>query len=617
MINKFKKNYSSKEKLYLSSKKHVGAFNQPIIFCLFICLVFSLTGARLFWIQIMQGSYYKKLSEENRIKLIANPPIRGRLLDRNGVVLADNKLIYSLSIQPRLLTNSEWLDLRNSLSDLLNVSRNQLEIAFKRSNSETPYKKVLLTDLSEEQIIKFKEQEINLYGAQIDIGLVRNYPHKSLAAHALGYTQLITQNEFSKLSEKGYKLTDRIGRKGLEAAFESELRGQWGGEMLEIDSSGTVQRSLGLRLPKAGQDIKLTLDLALQRTAEKVLSDKVAGAIVALDPRTGAIRAIASQPTFDLNFFSQPFTNKQYDNLFLSLTTPLLSRALNAYDPGSTWKPVTAIAGMESGKFPASKKLNTVPCITYGSHCFPEYNRRGFGRIGYEDALRVSSNTFFYQVGVGSGSKALYDAATKLGFDNYTGIETFYDENKGLVGNKEWADQGRGWGTPGETPWIVEDIASASIGQSVVQVTPLQLARAYAVFANGGYLITPHLVEGEHNWKSKKYFKKVEIQEKTLTTIRQGLRKVVTSGTGMAINQKLPNLPSVAGKTGTAEDSSGGTDHAWFAGFSPFDAGEIVIVAFAQNTPGGGAVHALPMARAMLRTWYELQSNENPISDKN
>ena len=605
-----------KEKLYLSSKKHVGAFNQPLIFFLFICLIFSVTVARLFWIQIINGSYYKKLSEENRIKLISNPPIRGRLLDRNGVVLADNKLFYSLSIQPRLLTNSEWIALRKSLSNLLNISTNQLDIAYSKNNAGTPYKKVLLTNLSVEQVIRFKEQEKNLFGAQIDIDLVRNYPYKSLAAHTLGYTQLINQNEFSKLSEKGYKFSDRIGRKGIEAAFESELRGKWGGEMLEIDSTGTVQRSLGLKLPKAGRDIKLTLDLDLQLTAEKVLSDKVAGAIVAIDPRTGAIRAIASQPTFDLNFFSQPFTNKQYNDLFLSSNLPLLSRAFNAYDPGSTWKPITAIAGMESGKFPASKKLNTVPCITYGSHCFPEYNKRGFGWIGYEDAFRVSSNTFFYQVGVGSGSKALYDAATKLGFDNYTGIETFIDENKGLVGNKKWAAEGRGWGNPGETPWIVEDMASASIGQSVVLVTPLQLARAYAVFANGGYLITPHLVDANINWRSEKYLKKVDIEDKTLETIRRGLRKVVTSGTGMGINLDNSILPPVAGKTGTAEDSSGGADHAWFAGFAPYDSGEIVIVAFAQNTPGGGSVHALPMARKVLRAWYEQKSKNELIRSK-
>ena len=602
---------NKKERLYLSSKKHVGASNQPLVFFLFICLIFLVTGVRLFWIQIINGSYYKKLSEENRIKLIANPPIRGRLLDRNGEVLADNKPVYSLSIQPRLITKKEWVKLRHFLSDLLNVSANQLETAFKRTNADTPYKKVLLTDLSEEQVIRLKEQEVNLYGAQIDIGLVRNYPYKSLAAHALGYTQLITHNEFSNLSAKGYRLSDRIGRKGIEAAFESELRGEWGGEMLEIDSIGTVQRSLGLKLPEAGQDIKLTLDLELQRTAEKVLSDKVGGAIIALDPRTGAIRAIASQPTFDLNFFSQPFTNNQYDNLFLSSKLPLLSRAFNAYDPGSTWKPVTAIAGIESGKFPASKKLNTVPCITYGSHCFPEYNRRGFGRIGYEDALRVSSNTFFYQVGVGSGSNALYQAAKKLGFDQFTGIELRFEENKGLVGNETWAKQGRGWANPGETPWLPEDIASASIGQSVIQVTPLQVARAYAVFANNGYLITPHFVDRNIDWISKEYRKEVDIKDSTLQTIRNGLRQVVLRGTGMRINYNLPNLSSVAGKTGTAEDSSGGLDHAWFACFAPFEQSEIVIVAFAQNTPGGGSVHALPMARQVLEIWQLINEFDN------
>ena len=153
-------------------------------------------------------------------------------------------------------------------------------------------------------------------------------------------------------------------------------------------------------------------------------------------------------------------------------------------------------------------------------------------------------------------------------------------------------------------------MASASIGQSVVLVTPLQLARAYSVFANGGYLVTPHLVDANINWRSGKYLQKVDIEETTLDTIRRGLRKVVTSGTGIGINLDTSILPSVAGKTGTAEDSSGGSDHAWFAGFAPYDSGEIVIVAFAQNTPGGGSVHALPMARKMLQTWYKQKSNK-------
>ena len=380
--------------------------------------------------------------------------------------------------------------------------------------------------------------------------------------------------------------------------------------MLEVDSTGRVQRSLGFKAPQAGKDIFLTIDFNLQRTAEKVLLDKGSGAIIALDPRTGEILAMASKPNFDPNIFAKAvITQKEFDQLFLSPSLPLLSRALNAYDPGSTWKPITAISGMESGKYPPSITLKTSPCIRYGTHCFPEYNRRGFGWIGYEDALRVSSNTFFYQVGVGTGPKYLYDTAMKFGFAGFTGIELVEEENIGLVGNKPWADKGRGYGKPGTTPWIVEDMASASIGQSVVQVTPLQLARAYAVFANGGYLITPHLYNNDKNWMSKKYRKKLELNKSSFNTVRRGLKKVVTRGTGMRINQDLPNLPQVAGKSGTAEDSSGGDDHAWFVCFTPYEKGEIVIVAFAENTPGGGSVHALPMARQMLAKWHELNIN--------
>jgi len=450
-----------------------------------------------------------------------------------------------------------------------------------------------------------QEQEMNLYGAQIDIGLIRNYPYKSLAAHTLGYTQLITQNEFSKLSQRGYKLSDRIGRKGIEAAFESELRGKWGGEMLEIDSLGTVQRSLGLKLPKAGKDIKLTLDLELQRTAEKALSDKIGGAIVAIDPRTGAIRAIASQPTFDLNFFSKPFTSNQYDNLFLSIKRPLLSRAFNAYDPGSTWKPVTAIAGMESGKFPRETMLDTKPCITYGSQCFREHNDLGFGVIGYEDALRVSSNTFFYQVGYGAGVDEIHKVSRKLGFNSLSGIEISEQENKGLVASSEWAREGRGWGQPGRTPWVPEDIASMSIGQFVVQVTPIQIARAYSAIANGGYLVTPHLAKKGGKYLLDKKRIKIDIDQNNIQLIKRGLRKVVESGTGVSINYGVSNLPPVSGKTGTAEDGEGGSDHAWFVCFTPSEKRELLVVAFAQNTPGGGSVHALPMAREILKVWNE------------
>ncbi len=592
----------------LPTKRNSGLAFQPSIFIACFVIFFGAIVGRLFWLQVLEGTRYRQLSAQNRIRLIARSPIRGRLLDRRGRILATNKLIYNLYLEPRLVNKERWPLMRDELSELLKISRDKLDSRFNKGVTDDLYRITLAVNLDTEQILHFREQQSNFIGIQVDIDVLRSYPHKSLASHLLGYTQLITKDEYKLLSSRGYKIRDRIGRKGLEAAFEEHLRGEWGGQMLEVDAMGEVQRDLGEKPAQAGQDLVITIDLELQKAAEKALSGKNAGAIVALDPRTGAVLAMVSRPTFDPNFFSKFFApQKEYDRLFFSKSKPLFNRALNAYDPGSTWKPVTAIAGMETKKFPSDVRLKTTSCITYGGHCFPDHNRVGFGNIGYEDALRFSSNTFFYQVGVGVGSRAHYEAAINLGFDTPTGIELGYEEAKGLVGHEDWAEKGRGWGEPGLTPWIPEDMASASIGQAVVQVTPLQLARAYAVFANGGYLVTPHLVDGEIDWTTSPYRKKVDISPSTLNTIRRGLRKVVEAGTGRAV--ALPDLPPIAGKTGTAEDSTGGSDHAWFVCFAPYASGEIVVVAFAQNTPGGGSVHALPMAQEVLKAWWRIRDN--------
>ena len=374
--------------------------------------------------------------------------------------------------------------------------------------------------------------------------------------------------------------------------------------MIEVNAAGIVQQSLGTKSSKKGNDIQLTIDLDLQLMAEKVLKDKRGGAIIAMDPRNGAIRAMASKPTFDLNFFSQDFKpEREFNRLFYSSSKPLLNRALNAYDPGSVWKIITALAGLETGKFPADVLLETKPCITYGSQCFREHNDLGFGTIGYVDALRVSSNTFFYQVGYGVGVDAINKISKKLGFSKLTGIELSLQENQGLIASSEWAKKGRGWGEAGKTPWLPEDIASMSIGQFVVQVTPLQIARAYAAIANGGYLVTPHVSITKSKNLSKEIPVLIDINPANLKIIRNGLKEVVRAGTGSSINYGSQNLPTISGKTGTAEDANGGSDHAWFVCYSPSEKSELLVVAFAENTPGGGSVHALPMARKMLEVW--------------
>jgi penicillin-binding protein 2 len=585
-----------------ANQRQTGLHQQPLVLLMLVLIFCSAMVARLVWMQLLEHSRFRQLADENRIRLVPRSPIRGRLLDRKGRVLASSKLTYSLYLEPRLVDDQSWPTLQQRLASLLDLNAQELDERRSRGVDRDGYRTTLALDLTPEQVLRFREQASSLKGAQVDVDILRFYPHGNLAAHALGYTQPITEQEYESLAEKGYKIRDRIGRIGVEAAYESHLRGKWGGQMLEVNAMGEVQRNLGDRPSVAGKDLTLTLDLDLQRAAEQVLADKPGGAVVALDPNDGAILALASKPTFDPNFFSKLITTqKEYDALFSNPRKPLLSRAMNAYDPGSTWKPVTAMAGMESGKFPPKTKLHTTACITYGGHCFPDHNGAGFGHIGYADALRFSSNTFFYQVGVGVGSLALKKAATELGFMRKTGIEIGWEESVGLVGDETWAAEGRGWAKPGSTPWIPEDMASASIGQSVVQITPLQLARSYAVFANGGWLVTPHLAVGEVAWTSPPYKTKVDMKPSTLQTIREGLRKVVASGTGAGLNG--PGIPPGAGKTGTAEDSTGGPDHAWFGCYAPYPNGKIVVVAFAQNTPGGGSVHALPMAKAVLAVW--------------
>ena len=585
-----------------AQQRQTGLRQQPLVLLVLVLLFCSAMVSRLVWMQLLEGSRFRELADENRIRLVPRSPIRGRLLDRKGRVLATSKLTYSLYLEPRLVSDDDWPDLRDRLARLLSLKPDLLDQRRQKGLDRDGYRTTLALDLKPEQVLRFREQALGLRGAQVDVDILRSYPNGTLAAHALGYTQPITESEFEILAEKGYKIRDRIGRTGVEAAYERHLRGKWGGQMLEVNAMGEVQRNLGDRPSQAGKDLVLTLDLDLQRVAEQALADKPGGAVVALEAATGAVLALASRPSFDPNFFSKLITTqKEYDALFSNPKKPLLSRAMNPYDPGSTWKPVTAMAGMESGQFPPDTKLHTKACITYGGHCFPDHNGAGFGHIGYADALRFSSNTFFYQVGVGVGSKALKQAADQLGFQQKTGIEIGWEESVGLVGDEPWADRGRGWAEPGTVPWIPEDMASASIGQSVVQITPLQLARAYAVFANGGWLVTPHLAAGDIDWMSPEHRTKVAMKPSTLQTIREGLRKVVEAGTGAGLNG--PGIPAAAGKTGTAEDSTGGPDHAWFGCYAPYPDGKIVVVAFAQNTPGGGSVHALPMAKKVLAEW--------------
>ena len=549
--------------------------------------------SRLATLQLVQGAHYRTLSDENRIRLMARNPIRGRLLDRHGQVLATNRLTYSLYIQPKEVSDQDWPLLRDRLAALLGIAAAQLDQRRQEGANPEGFRIALATDLKPQQVLRFREQVEALGGAEVDSDVLRSYPHGSLGAHVLGYTSGITEEEYKELQPKGYRIRDRVGRSGIEKVYEANLRGEWGGQQVEVNAAGQVQRILGDKPAKAGKDLRLTIDLALQKAADKALSGVRKGAIVAMDPQTGAIRAMASRPTFDPNLFSDGPTTQQWAELNRP-DAPLLNRAFRGFPPASTFKIVTTIAALESGLYQPSSKVLTTNSFCYAGLCYGDHGAHGL--IGFPLALAVSSNTFYYRIGLRLGPEHLFQAARRMGYGQPTGIELAAEDSPGLLGDRPWKKAVLG------EPWTPVDSITSAIGQGALQVTPLQMARLYAAVANGGWLVTPHLVERPTRRT------RIGLKAATLAVVRQGLRMVVTEGTARTLND--PQLPAVAGKTGTAEDPPR-PDHAWFGGYAPAGSPTLVIVAFGENSGGYGGTVAVPMVKALMTTWFKL--NKPPV----
>ncbi|MEB3331412.1 MAG: penicillin-binding protein 2 [Synechococcaceae cyanobacterium] len=559
---------------------------QSAVLLLVMVLFAGAITARLAWLQLVQGASNRALADENRIRLLPRDPMRGRLLDRHGAVLATNRLAYRLYLQPRLVNDRHWPALRQRLAALLAIPAAQLEERRRRGANDEGYRIPLAGPLTPVQVLRFREQAANLRGAEVAADVLRFYPHGSMGAHVLGYTSSITGEEYERLESQGYRINDRIGRSGIESAFETHLRGEWGGQQLEVNAAGQVQRVLGDKPARAGRDLRLTLDLPLQQAAERALDTVRKGAIVAIDPQTGAIRAMASRPSFDPNIFSDGPTTAQWADLSRP-EVPMLNRAFQGFPPASTFKIVTTIAGLESGRFKEESTIPTMGSFCYYGLCYGDHG--AFGSIGFPFALAVSSNSFYYQVGLRVGPDELFKAARRLGYGSLSGIELTAEETPGLLGDQAWKRRVLG------EPWTPVDTITSSIGQGAVTVTPLQMARLYAAVANGGWLVQPHLVDRPYprRW--------IGLKPATLRVLRKGLRMVVTEGTGRALND--PSLPPVAGKTGTGEDPPR-PDHAWFGGYAPADRPNLVIVAFAENSGGFGGTVAAPMVRQLMLTWF-------------
>ncbi|MCU0525173.1 MAG: penicillin-binding protein 2 [Elainella sp. Prado103] len=575
-----------------SNARTVGRRYQSLMLMLIVSIaMLGGIGTRLAYLQLFQGERNRQLADNNRIRLIPRQPERGNILDRKGRILAGNRLSYAVFLWPISNSKAEWEAIVPRLSKLLNIPEKNISDRLNQAGYSSPVLVRIARGLSPAQVTALAEFSHELKGVQVQAEAVRNYPYGDLAAHVLGYTGEMSDEDLKARQDEGYRLGDIIGQMGVEAAFEQQLRGEWGGQQVEVDGAGRVLRVLGEKPARSGNDVQLTIDLDVQRAAERALGERK-GAIVAIDPRNGAVLAMVSRPAFDPNLFSTHITDAQWQQL-QSKEFPFVNRALQGYPPASTFKIVTTTAAIESGKYAPGTVLSTFPFLEVGGIQFWDWNRAGFGPLDFQGAMAWSSDTFFYQTAIGMGEKNLIQWTRRYGFGEKSGIEIAKEESAGLVPDEAWKQAEL------KEPWYVGDTVNMSIGQGYMQSSPLQVAVMFAVPANGGYRVKPHLMldnQDAQNWR-----KSLNISETTLKILQQGLRMVITTGTGQA--GTAPNLPPVAGKTGTAEDPPR-LSHSWFGGYGPIDQPEIVVVAFGENSGGGGGKVAAPMVRQVLETYF-------------
>ncbi len=572
----------------------VGRGYQSIFLILFTLLIAAGIEARLAYLQIKEGAKFRERAEANRIRMIDKQPERGNIFDRNGKLLATTRYPHSVYLWPMAHTKPSWSVIGPRLSQILKIPLEDIEQKLEEAGPGSTTLVRISRDLNDAEITALKEYESELSEVEIHTEAVRYYPHGKELAHVLGYTRELTSEQLKKKKKDGYRLGDVIGQMGIEKAYEKTLRGEWGGQQVEVDRAGHPQKVLGEKQAKPGNDLHLTIDLNVQLAADKALGDRK-GAIVALDPNNGAVLAMVSHPGFDPNIFSkQKLSQKDWESL-QNQSHPLVNRALSAFPPASTFKIITTTAGLESGTFSPDTILPTYGSLTVGGVTFGEWNHAGFGPLGFPGAIAMSSDTFFYQVGRKVGGPTLIEWTRKYGLGEKTGFEFTSEESRGLVPDETWKQ--KVW----KTPWTVGDTINMSIGQGALQVTPLQSTIIFSVPANGGFRVKPHLLkdhEEAKNWRSS-----LNMKPSTIAVLRDGLRKVITEGTGKVLN--VPSIAPAAGKSGTAEAGVGRPNHTWFGAYAPYNKPEIVVVAFGENSGDHGGTICGPMVLQVMEAYFQ------------
>lgn len=543
--------------------------------------------ARLVYLQLLQGAYHRSRADNNRISLLPIVADRGNILDRNGQPLATSRLARSVYLYPREQTEQQWQQTIPKLAQVLQVPAQDIWSKLKQNGYRSAMPVRISRNLSKSAFISLAEQANELPGIEVRAESSRYYPHGSVAAHALGYISEATADDLKQHPD--YPPGMLVGQFGIERLANRLLEGVWGGQMLEVDATGQEVQVLGTKPAQAGENVQLTLDLDLQKTAEKALGNR-RGAVVALDIKTGQVLALASGPTFDPNLFTRRITQSEWQAL-QDQADPFLNRALQGYPPASTFKIITTAAGIQSGKFSTDSMVGTYASINLGGTLFHEHGGGGYGVIGFRDALAFSSNTFFYQVGLQTGPEAIAEWGKRLGVGvTHLGLD---GENHGWIPTPSQKQ------TLLKEPWYGGDTVSMAIGQGLVQMTPLEMAVMIAAIGNGGYRVKPYLQMNQAHDPTLQP-EKTGLDAATIAVIKDGLTAVVQEGTAKQLNDG--SIPLTAGKTGTAE-VNGGEDNSLYVGFGPLNNPRIAVAVVVENG-GFGAEAAVPIAHALYRTYF-------------
>jgi penicillin-binding protein 2 len=570
---------------------------------------------KLFGMQLFSGGVYKKASEQNSVRIVPISAPRGLIKDRSGTIQVKNRPSYSIYLVPYEVKNLDSASV--NIADALGEDPVDIKERINRGWKGRYQPIRLKRDVDFTTVCYVEEHALEFPGIMFQVEPTRLYPESNYGSHIWGYVGETTESDLAEDTEEKYSLGDIIGKEGIEKQYEEHLHGENGFKYIEITAAGKMLGELPDKervKPVQGDELILELDWELQIIAEAELHERGSGAVVAIDPRDGAVRVMASVPNFDANLFSGVVSKEAWDAVMSDSLHPLFNRSIKGtYPPGSTMKLFTAGAGMESGLIVGEKSFDS--CVGYkrfGNRRFRCWRPGGHGKMGLVDAIIQSCDVYFYQLGVKEG----LDLWSRFCSDCRFGIRTGIDlpgEFAGLVPSTAYFD--KRYGKKGWTRYLMLNLA---IGQGELLVTPFQMAILYAALGNGGVIYKPRLMRkitgsaGEVIISKPEIVGSLPISEKNLEMLKEALLGVTTHERGTARVAALPDI-AVGGKTGTAQNPHG-DDHAWFTCFAPLEDPEIAVAVIVENAGHGGSV-AAPLAKKLLEKYFE--KNQATVSIEN